>query len=152
MHLVQKFVVEDVDKASSIMPAHIALVNPDGTPYTGSVAAHVDPNTGTVQQVIEALIAAGIMADTAEKSRVQAAATHTSVDEDQGTSSEKSDLNSDVSEIEENESNVGENNIDSDDAKPTIDSTAEEIRTYATEHGIDVPSKATKAEMLELIG
>lgn len=33
--MVQKFIVEDVKKASSLMPAHIALVNPDGTPWTG---------------------------------------------------------------------------------------------------------------------
>lgn len=104
MYLVQKFIVEDVSKASSIMPAHVALVNPDGTPYTGPVAAHVDPSTGTAQQIIEALIAAGIMADDAEE------------------------------------------------AKPTMNNTADEIRTYAEAQGIEVPSNATKAEMLELIG
>lgn len=31
--LVQKFIVEDVSKASSILPQHVALVKPDGTPY-----------------------------------------------------------------------------------------------------------------------
>lgn len=136
------------------MPAHVALVNPDGTPYTGPVVAHVDPSTGTAQQVIEALIAAGIMADTAEESNVQtmAAVAPMSVDEDQGVSSDKPDANSDVSEIEANESNAAENKVDSDGVKPTMDSTANEIRAYATEHGINVPSKATKAEMLELIG
>lgn len=124
--MVQKFIVEDVEKASSLMPAHIALVNPDGTPYTGPVAAHVDPSTGTAQQIIEALIAAGIMADDAEESNVQtmAAVAPMSVDENQADT----------------------------ETKPTMESTADEIRAYATDHGIEVPSKATKAEMLELIG
>ncbi len=124
--LVQKFIVEDAEKASSLLPQHIALVNPDGTTYTGPVAAHVDPSTGTAQQIIEALIAAGIMADDADEASVQtmAAAAPMSVDENQADA----------------------------DTKPTIESTADEIRTYATEHGIEVPSKATKAEMLELIG
>lgn len=31
--LVQRFVVEDAEKASSLMPQHVALVKPDGTPY-----------------------------------------------------------------------------------------------------------------------
>lgn len=32
MPLVQKFIVEDASKASSILPQHVALVNPDGSP------------------------------------------------------------------------------------------------------------------------
>lgn len=122
--MVQKFIVEDVEKASSLMPAHIALVNPDGTPYTGPVAAHVDPSTGTAQQIIEALIAAGIMADEAEESSVQTMA---------------APMNADVEP-------------EADETKPTVDNTADEIRSYAEAKGIEVPSKATKAEMLELIG
>lgn len=127
--LVQKFIVEDVEKASSLMPAHIALVNPDGTPYTGPVAAHVDPSTGTAQQIIEALIAAGIMADEAEESSVQTMAAPMNVEAAP-------------------EANAGE----AEEAKPTMDNTADEIRSYAEAKGIEVPSKATKAEMLELIG
>ena len=127
--LVQKFIVEDVEKASSLMPAHIALVNPDGTPYTGPVAAHVDPSTGTAQQIIEALIAAGIMADEAEESSVQTMAAPMNVEV--------------APEVDAD---------DADEAKPTMDNTAEEIRSYAEAKGIEVPSKATKAEMLELIG
>lgn len=128
MHLVQKFVVEDVDKASSIMPAHIALVNPDGTPYTGSVAAYVDPNTGTVQQVIEALIAAGIMADDAEEASIQTMAAP------MADAAPEADAD------------------DAEETKPTMNNTADEIRTYAEAQGIEVPSNATKAQMLELIG
>lgn len=127
--MVQKFIVEDVEKASSLMPAHIALVNPDGTPYTGPVAAHVDPSTGTAQQIIEALIAAGIMADEAEESSVQTMAAPMNVE---------AAPEADADEAEE--------------PKPTMDNTAEEIRSYAEAKGIEVPSKATKAEMLELIG
>ena len=127
--MVQKFIVEDVEKASSLMPAHIALVNPDGTPYTGPVAAHVDPSTGTAQQIIEALIAAGIMADEAEDSSVQTMAAPMNVEV--------------APEVDAD---------DADEAKPTMDNTAEEIRSYAEAKGIEVPSKATKAEMLELIG
>lgn len=127
--LVQKFIVEDVEKASSLMPAHIALVNPDGTPYTGPVAAHVDPSTGTAQQIIEALIAAGIMADEAEESSIQTMAALMNVE---------AAPEADADEAEE--------------AKPTMDNTADEIRSYAEAKGIEVPSKATKAEMLELIG
>ena len=122
--MVQKFIVEDVEKASSLIPAHIALVNPNGTPYTGPVAAHVDPSTGTAQQIIEALIAAGIMADEAEESSVQTMA---------------APMNADVEP-------------EADETKPTMDNTADEIRSYAEAKGIEVPSKATKAEMLELIG
>lgn len=43
--MVQKFIVEDVEKASSLMPAHIALVNPDGTPWTGGGTAPEDATT-----------------------------------------------------------------------------------------------------------
>ena len=41
---------------------------------------------------------------------------------------------------------------DVEESKPTMNNTADEIRTYAEAHGIEVPSNATKAEMLELIG
>lgn len=129
MPLVQKFIVEDAEKASSLLPAHVALVNPDGTPYTGPVAAHVDPSTGTAQQIIEALIAAGIMADDIEEASIQTMAAPMNVE----AASE-----ADADDVEE--------------AKPTMNNTADEIRTYAEAQGIEVPSNATKAEMLELIG
>lgn len=129
MPLVQKFIVEDAEKASSLLPAHVALVNPDGTPYTGPVAAHVDPSTGTAQQIIEALIAAGIMADDAGEASIQTMAAPMNVE--------------DASEADAD---------DFEEAKPTMNNTADEIRTYAEAHGIEVPSNATKAEMLELIG
>lgn len=128
MPLVQKFIVEDAEKASSLLPAHVALVNPDGTPYTGPVVAHVDPSTGTAQQIIEALIAAGIMADDTEEASIQTMA------------APMADVapEADADDVEE--------------SKPTMNNTADEIRVYAEAHGIEVPSKATKAEMLELIG
>lgn len=129
MPLVQKFIVEDAEKASSLLPAHVALVNPDGTPYTGPVVAHVDPSTGTAQQIIEALIAAGIMADDIEEASIQTMAAPMNVE----AASE-----ADADDVEE--------------AKPTMNNTADEIRTYAEAQGIEVPSNATKAEMLELIG
>lgn len=128
MPLVQKFIVEDAEKASSLLPAHVALVNPDGTPYTGPVAAHVDPSTGTAQQIIEALIAAGIMADDAGEASIQTMA---------------APMADAASEVDAD---------DAEEAKPTMNNTADEIRTYAEVQGIEVPSNATKAEMLELIG
>lgn len=126
--LVQKFIVEDAEKASSLLPQHIALVNPDGTTYTGPVAVHVDPSTGTAQQIIEALIAAGIMADDADEASVQTMAAPM------------------VEAAPETDAD------DADETKPTMSNTADEIRAYAEAHGIEVPFKATKAEMLELIG
>lgn len=33
--LVQKLIVEASEKASSLLPQRVALVNPDGTPYGG---------------------------------------------------------------------------------------------------------------------
>ena len=128
MPLVQKFIVEDAEKASSLLPAHVALVNPDGTPYTGPVVAHVDPSTGTAQQIIEALIAAGIMADDIEEASIQTMA---------------APMADAASEVDAD---------DAEESKPTMNNTADEIRTYAEAHGIEVPSNATKAEMLELIG
>lgn len=129
MPLVQKFIVEDAEKASSLLPAHVALVNPDGTPYTGPVVAHVDPSTGTAQQIIEALIAAGIMADDAGEASIQTMAAPMNVE---------AAPEADADDVKE--------------AKPTMNNTSDEIRTYAEAQGIEVPSNATKAEMLELIG
>lgn len=36
--LVQTMVVEDASKASPLLPQHVALVNPDGTPFSGGEA------------------------------------------------------------------------------------------------------------------
>ena len=36
--LVQRMVVEDASKASPLLPQHVALFNPDGTPYAGGEA------------------------------------------------------------------------------------------------------------------
>lgn len=59
--LVQKFVVEDASKASPIMPAHIALVYPDGSPVTLPKAAKNLGENPTVAKLVEALVEAGLM-------------------------------------------------------------------------------------------
>lgn len=137
MPLVQKFIVEDVDKASPLLPQHIALVNADGSAYTGAVAAHVDPDTGTVKEVIQSLIAAGIMAATNTKNALQTVAL--SEDDTAGEANEVVDTAS-------ADDTAGEL------AKPTEASTVAEIRAYAAQEGIELPSSATKAELLAIIG
>lgn len=137
MPLVQKFIVEDVDKASPLLPQHIALVNADGSAYTGAVAAHVDPDTGTVKEVIQSLIAAGIMAAANAENALQTAA----LSEDDAA----------------DEANEVVDTASVDDAageltKPTEASTVAEIRAYAAQEGIELPSSATKAELLAIIG
>lgn len=60
-HLVQKFIVEDADKASNILPQHVALVSPEGDAL---VLPKKVANTGanpTVAKVVQALVDAGIM-------------------------------------------------------------------------------------------
>lgn len=137
MPLVQKFIVEDVDKASPLLPQHIALVNADGSAYTGAVAAHVDPDTGTVKEVIQSLIAAGIMAATNTENTLQTAAL--SEDDTAGEANEVVDTAS-------ADDTAGEL------AKPTEASTIAEIRAYAAQEGIELPSSATKTELLAIIG
>lgn len=59
--LVQKFIVEDAGKASSILPQHVALVSPDGKSL---VVPKKVANLGaspTVEKVAQALVDAGIM-------------------------------------------------------------------------------------------
>lgn len=137
MPLVQKFIVEDVDKASPLLPQHIALVNADGSAYTGAVVAHVDPDTGTVKEVIQSLIVAGIMAATNAENALQTAAL--SEDDAAGEANEVVDTAS-------ADDTTGEL------AKPTEASTVAEIRAYAAQEGIELPSSATKAELLAIIG
>ena len=77
MPLVQKFIVEPAEKASPLLPQHIALVDAKGKPITVGAAdgeataeeagivrqaAHVDGETATVAQLVSALVEAGIMA------------------------------------------------------------------------------------------
>ena len=72
--LVQKFVVEDASKASPIMPAHIALVYPDGSPVTLPKAAKNPGEKPTVAKLVEALVEAGLMeAEAAAAEAVEAA-------------------------------------------------------------------------------
>ncbi len=40
---------------------------------------------------------------------------------------------------------------DTPDAKPTMSNTAAEIRAYAKANGIELPTKATKSQMLSVI-
>lgn len=37
-YMVQKYIVEDPAKASQLLPQHVALVNPDGSPFGGGKA------------------------------------------------------------------------------------------------------------------
>lgn len=45
--LVQKMVVEDVSEASPLLPQHVALVNPDGTAFSGGGS---DPGAATTSK------------------------------------------------------------------------------------------------------
>ena len=60
-HLVQKFIVEDVKEASPVMPAHIALVHPDGEPLSLPTKAKNPGAKATVAKLVEALVEAGLM-------------------------------------------------------------------------------------------
>lgn len=63
-YLVQKFIVEDVEKASSLMPAHIALVNPDGTPWTGGGgSAEIADGSITTAKIADDAVTADKIAD-----------------------------------------------------------------------------------------
>lgn len=60
--LVQKFIVEDAGKASSILPQHVALVSPDGKPLVLPKKVAANPGASpTVAKVVQALVDAGIM-------------------------------------------------------------------------------------------
>lgn len=59
--LVQKFIVEDVGKASSILPQHVALVSPDGKPLVVPKKAANPGASPTVAKVVQVLVDAGIM-------------------------------------------------------------------------------------------
>lgn len=125
MSLVQKFIVEDVEKASSILPQHVALVDPDGNKWTGVTPAAnvVKPadNTGdnlktAVDGIIDALVASGLMSAADEES-VEV-------------------MSLDVEPI----SNV-----------PTESNTVAEIDAWAQENNIDLTGCSTKAEKLAKI-
>lgn len=60
-HLVQKFIVEDADKASSILPQHVAFVSTDGKPLVLPKKVANPGASPTVAKVAQALIDAGIM-------------------------------------------------------------------------------------------
>lgn len=59
--LVQKFIVEDADKASSILPQHVALVSPEGDALVLPKKVANPGASPTVAKVVQALIDAGIM-------------------------------------------------------------------------------------------
>lgn len=59
--LVQKFIVEDAGKASSILPQHVALVSPDGKPLVVPKKVASPGTSPTVAKVVQALVDAGIM-------------------------------------------------------------------------------------------
>lgn len=59
----KQFVVDSNPQVDhSQYQGRIELFNEDGSAFAGRVAAHVDPATGTVADVVNALIAAGLMA------------------------------------------------------------------------------------------
>lgn len=60
-HLVQKFIVEDADKASNILPQHVAFVSTDGKPLVLPKKVANPGASPTVAKVVQALIDAGIM-------------------------------------------------------------------------------------------
>lgn len=60
-HLVQKFIVEDADKASSILPQHVALVSPEGDALVLPKKVANPGASPTVAKVVQALVDAGIM-------------------------------------------------------------------------------------------
>lgn len=60
-HLVQKFIVEDADKASNILPQHVAFVSTDGKPLVLPKKVANPGASQTVAKVVQALIDAGIM-------------------------------------------------------------------------------------------
>mgnify|MGYP004550541753 CR=1 FL=1 len=62
MALVQKFIVEDASKASSLLPQHVALVDAEGNPIPVIRQAANPGSSPTVKSVVDALVAAGIMA------------------------------------------------------------------------------------------
>lgn len=59
--LVQKFIVEDAGKASSILPQHVALVSPEGEPLVVPKKVANPGASQTVAEVVQALVDAGIM-------------------------------------------------------------------------------------------
>ncbi|MEF2856385.1 MAG: hypothetical protein U0N89_07225 [Collinsella intestinalis] len=59
--LVQKFIVEDADKASSILPQHVALVSHDGKPLVVPKKVANPGADPTVESVVQALVDSGIM-------------------------------------------------------------------------------------------
>lgn len=60
-YLVQKFIVEDADKASNILPQHVAFVSTDGKPLALPKKVANPGASPTVAKVVQALIDAGIM-------------------------------------------------------------------------------------------
>lgn len=60
-HLVQKFIVENADKASNILPQHVAFVSTDGKPLVLPKKVANPGASPTVAKVVQALIDAGIM-------------------------------------------------------------------------------------------
>lgn len=68
MQLVQKFIVEDAEKASPLLPQRVALVDPDGQPLAAaSFKQAANPGASpTVAKVVSALVEAGIMAPSGE--------------------------------------------------------------------------------------
>lgn len=76
--LVQRMVVEDASKASPLLPQHVALVNPDGTPFTGGGA----PGAATAESAGVVRMAAAVPAVSAADASSAAAETVTKAEFD----------------------------------------------------------------------
>lgn len=61
VQLVQKYIVEDADKASGILPQHVALVSPEGDALVLPKKVANPGTNPTVAKVVQALVDAGIM-------------------------------------------------------------------------------------------
>lgn len=63
MALVQKFIVEDAEKASSLLPQHIALLSPDGTPWEGGGSTEIADGSITAAKIADDAVTADKIAD-----------------------------------------------------------------------------------------
>ena len=74
MPLVQKYIVEDAGKASSVLPQHVALVNPDGSPVSFGGGALAADSVDTAKIKDGAVTAAKLAADAKPKPATESAA------------------------------------------------------------------------------
>ena len=56
MALVQKYIVHGADEASSLLPAHVALVNEDGSAFAGGGSAEIADGSITAAKIADGTI------------------------------------------------------------------------------------------------